>query len=479
DNSTEQIKLRLSGLVVKVKSGKRYQQPVLKVYNLIYKLVFNLNWVKKELEKLTKTVDFPEIITQPTSSDEQLLYDHWLNLVETETPEDLLSRFRLLFIEGKNYPNPEIESALYRIITFLDDPQNFKYILNRCCTILINHWQRRSQRETAIITLIDILEHASPRSKILASYSLVVRRLQQFRKIFVQSEEFLSLKRLVQVCKPDSKIINLQTDEPLGKLIRRYPYLYNHYLMSERSCYEQRQAIREIQSQQQREFEISLSQYATYLVRQLNTSHNSNKIITPLANPTLLSDGELYEALKQFIGKVDGSYSYRDLAKIFLTQTSRTHSYKAFKADLYEYLIANIDPKYGNKNFNKRLGKQLENTLPESESSPLNEMLIMRTCSRLFQFLVESPEDPNYYLFIDLISNLGVARTMGLLLKIALLSRPLKPHLEKRFSILFNYYESQRVREISWLVYSLENLNVALVANFGAIDLSFLERNIH
>ncbi|MEC4982909.1 MAG: hypothetical protein SAK42_02225, partial [Oscillatoria sp. PMC 1076.18] len=83
------------------------------------------------------------------------------------------------------------------------------------------------------------------------------------------------------------------------------------------------------------------------------------------------------------------------------------------------------------------------------------------------------------YLFIDLISNLGVARTMGLLLKIALLSRPLKPHLEKRFSILFNYYESQRVREISWLVYSLENLNVALVANFGAIDLSFLERNIH
>ncbi|MBZ8179187.1 AAA-like domain-containing protein [Oscillatoria salina] len=478
DESSEQIALRLSGLVVKVRAGKRYNKPVLKVYNSIYKLVFNLNWVKEELKKLNPSVDFPEINTQPTSSDEQILYDHWLDLVEKETPEALLKRFRQLFIDGKNYPNPEIEAALYRIVAFLDNPQNFKYILNRCCTILINHWQRRSQRETAIFSLVDMLENASPRSRIIASYSLVVRRLQQLRQIFIQSEEFLSLKRLLHVVEPHPKIVDLQTDIPLGQLIRRYPYLYNHYLMCETSSYEQRQAIRDLQTQQQREFEISLSQYATYLVRQLHASKNSPRIVTPLSNPTLLSDRELYDALKQFIGKVDGSYSYRDLAQIFLTRTTRTHSYKDFKADLYEYLVANIDPKYGNNYFNKRLERQLQDTFPESENLPLNEMLLMRTCSKLFKFLVETPEHPNYYLFIDLVSNLGVVRTMGLLLKIALLSRPVKPHLEKQFSLLFNYYESQRVEEISWLVCSLENLNVALVTNFGTIDLSFLERNI-
>ncbi|MBD0262788.1 MAG: AAA-like domain-containing protein, partial [Tolypothrix sp. Co-bin9] len=45
DDSIEQMGFRLTGLVVK-------QQNKLKVYNKIYKYVFNLNWVEKELNKL-------------------------------------------------------------------------------------------------------------------------------------------------------------------------------------------------------------------------------------------------------------------------------------------------------------------------------------------------------------------------------------------------------------------------------------------
>jgi hypothetical protein len=63
-----------------------------------------------------------------------------------------------------------------------------------------------------------------------------------------------------------------------------------------------------------------------------------------------------------------------------------------------------------------------------------------------------------------------------LLLKIALLSRKAKPHLEKRFSILFNHYESQVINDILWLVESLENLNLALIVNFGTVDLSFITK---
>jgi hypothetical protein len=84
---------------------------------------------------------------------------------------------------------------------------------------------------------------------------------------------------------------------------------------------------------------------------------------------------------------------------------------------------------------------------------------------------VESPKQPEHLLFIDLISNIGPRQTTGLLLKIALLSRKAKPHLEKRFSILFNHYESQAVNDILWFVNLLENLNVALTLNFGSVDL--------
>ncbi|MBW4607347.1 MAG: AAA-like domain-containing protein [Hassallia sp. WJT32-NPBG1] len=45
DDSSQQMQLRLTGLVVK-------QQGKLKVYNLIYESVFNLSWVEKELAKL-------------------------------------------------------------------------------------------------------------------------------------------------------------------------------------------------------------------------------------------------------------------------------------------------------------------------------------------------------------------------------------------------------------------------------------------
>ena len=40
--------------------------------------------------------------------EEQLIYQHLLHLVQKESPDQMLSRFRSLFIERANYPEPEI-----------------------------------------------------------------------------------------------------------------------------------------------------------------------------------------------------------------------------------------------------------------------------------------------------------------------------------------------------------------------------------
>ena len=93
---------------------------------------------------------------------------------------------------------------------------------------------------------------------------------------------------------------------------------------------------------------------------------------------------------------------------------------------------------------------------------------------QLFNFIVvENTQQPNHYVLIDLISNIGTLETTTLLLKIVLLSRKVKPDLEKRFSILFNHYESQALNDIRWFINSLENLNVALVVNFGTVNISW------
>jgi hypothetical protein len=163
------------------------------------------------------------------------------------------------------------------------------------------------------------------------------------------------------------------------------------------------------------------------------------------------------------------------LAHSFLTHTSQTRTYGTFKRELYEYLISSIDPAYGKRQFNDRLYKQLQNTLPQSDSQKFSDFLLVRTCSQLLNFLVvESPQRPNHFVLIDLISNVGPALTTGLLLKIVLLCRKVKPYLERRFSILFNHYESSTRDAVHWLVKGLENVNVALSTNFGAVDLSFI-----
>ncbi|PSB57329.1 hypothetical protein C7B79_31090 [Chroococcidiopsis cubana CCALA 043] len=67
DASTEQMKFRLTGLVVK-------QQDKLKVYNKIYESVFHLRWVKKELAKLRPyPVNFQAWVDSGYQDESQLL----------------------------------------------------------------------------------------------------------------------------------------------------------------------------------------------------------------------------------------------------------------------------------------------------------------------------------------------------------------------------------------------------------------------
>ncbi|MFB2894879.1 hypothetical protein ACE1CI_18380 [Aerosakkonemataceae cyanobacterium BLCC-F50] len=414
---------------------------------------------------------------------EKIIYDHLISCVQKEAPAEIIERFHRLFIDGIGYPETDVEAALYKIIANLENQQDFNYIISRCCYILINRWQMQQKNKNAIAELIELFENSSSRFSGIASRSRLVQRLHELTSNFTQSEEYKVLRRLVPAFAPKILTVNQEAKYPLGQLISRYPFLYDHCLLSDETSSEQKQTVREIQQQRQKQFEVSLSQYTLYLLRHLKTakridSEFGNKAIAPMKNPTLLTDEKLYLALQEFVGKVKDSYTYRDLAQDFLSQTSKNQNYRGFKSYLYDYLIDSIDPKYGKHQFNNRLHQHLKNLFPEKDSQKLNDDLIMQTCSELFNFLVESPTHPNYYFFLDLVANLGPRRTIGILLKIALLSNKVKPLLERRFSILFNYYESQTVEDLRWLVQSLENLNVALVTNFGAVDLSFIKHGI-
>lgn len=416
-------------------------------------------------------------IRQPTL-EEQQLYDHLLYCVQVESCSQLIERFQRLFLDGARYIDPQVWLALEKVIMSKRAEQDFKFVLNRCCHILINRWQMQPQLQGAIPELVALFENPPDPARV---QSRGARRLRLLVQEFAQTEQYLTLQRLSRVMSESAETTN-NGSKAIGSLIQRYPYLYEHCLLSEDSSYEHQQTVRQIQSRVQRRFELDLSQYVTYQVRRAqairtHSIESLDKIIQPVKNPTLLTERELAASLKQFVGKVQGSHTYRDVAQSFLTHCSQANSYKEFKDDLYEYLTASIDPAYGKRQFNARLHDHLQSTLPQCDFQKPTEFLMVRTCSHLLNFLVvESPQRPNHFVFVDLITNLGATLTTGLLLKIVLLCRKVKPYLEKRFSILFNHYESVTRDGVPWLVNSLENLNLAFSVHFGAADLSCLKQ---
>ena len=90
--------------------------------------------------------------------EEQQLYDHLLRLVQSELPAQLIERFRALFVDGVGYPDADIAAAINKIATAKTADQEFRFVLNRCCHILINRWQTRPQLQAAIPELIALFE---------------------------------------------------------------------------------------------------------------------------------------------------------------------------------------------------------------------------------------------------------------------------------------------------------------------------------
>lgn len=413
-----------------------------------------------------------------TQQEEQKLYDYLLQFTQTEAPAKVIELFRHLFIKVTSNENPSLRLALEKIVTSPNAEQEFRFFLNRCCHIIIERWQLQPHLQERIPELIAQFEDASPS---VGAHSRTSRKIRQLVRDFTKSEQYIKLRRLTRILEQEQYTTQSKC---LADLIQRYPFLHQHCLLSEDSSQEFKRIVRKKQKKFQRRYELELSRYVTYRVRLVQTvrsykAANQKKIpkeiITPVSNPTLLSDRELDLAIKQYLGKEEKGYSYRDLSQNFLNNLTRFPSYEDFKNDLYEYLSLSIDFSSERYDFKQKLYLYLENMLVDYHSQKLNEFLLIRTCTQLFQFLVDGQINREPDLFIHLINHLGETKLIGLLLKIVLLCGKTKPYLEKKFGLLFAYYESSNQEEVPWLVKSLENWQIASSIHFGSVDLSLLK----
>lgn len=419
----------------------------------------------------------------------QYIYNHFLQLVDQESSEEIIQRFRILFINCSEYPDREVSKALERIIPLLQVEEEFNFILNRCCHIVINRKRVHNYKKEVLLDLIKLFDGIQNKSRHYYGYHSS-KRIFDLVCAFTKSEQYLTLKRFTELMNQDVRS-HRNTDsalaQPLRTLIPRYPYLYQHCLITSDNSYEHQQAIRKMKRQKQKKFEIDLSHYVTHQMRNgittnskfkdSNFTESSWEDINKIQNPTLLSDRELLSGIRKFVGKVENGQNYRDYAKSFITYAKQPQSYSCFKESFYEYLSTSFDgdSRHVNCQFKEKIYKQLKNTMPHNDHQKMNDFLLMKTCNQILGFLVvESIKKPQHFFFINLISNMGSIATTSLLLKIVLVSYRVKPYLEGRFAILFNHYETHTRESVKWLIKVLENLQVALSTNFGNIDLSFI-----
>jgi hypothetical protein len=430
-----------------------------------------------------------------TSDEEQQIYTHVSSFLMTESPEEIVANFSNLFIEGVSYKEPKIRKTLEAIVNNTKYTESqFHHLLTVCCYLPIYHWQKTQKVSvSAIDELVSIFSHAAFSVNKAGQYRKL-SRIKNWLNSYKSSEEYLKLKRLVRILQKQIDESRLQPEEEnhyvsqkdpnlIANLIQRYPYLYESYLLTERSGNEARKTIQLIRGNIQRDFELSLAQYMTGKLRSQQQKRESSNVFnrdanhgysSELGNPTLLSYQELDKALRHFVVEIQAGYSYKSLAKSFLSRSKQTISFKAFKEDLYKYLIFGLDPKYGKHHFNSKLVKTIHNILPEVDDRKPNEFMTIRTCSSLLNFIILDPSQPlNHYIFMDLVTNIGATETVGLLLKLLLICPKIRPSLEKRLSLLVDHYESLSMSRVPWLVKSLENFQIASIAHFGRADLSY------
>lgn len=414
-----------------------------------------------------------------TPPEQQRLCNHLTTIVYQESPEQLIALMRALWIDGTNYPNQQVESDRETLLSYKVDQEAFNLCLYKCCQVLIEAWEKTPETQEFIPKLVGLF--TSPPSSDANAYwrSRTALRLYERIQAFRQSEQCHSLQHFLGLLHPQEIPANQIDTHQLQSLLYRYPYLYPYSLLTEDSG-ELSEILRRIKQKKIKEFDTNLSQYVIAQVRRSrpkqpgDQSHKNSRIIHSQNNPTLLTDKELNRALQEYLGKIDGNPSNRDLAQSFLNYRSNLQFYGDFKKVFYQYLIKNLTSSYCIRQFNPLLEKYLETLFPGKSDDPITDFLILRTCLGTLQFLVVDMTPPHkHVIFMNLISNQGAIRTMSLVMKILLICPQARPQLEKQLWILFKHYAKSPCSSVKGLIKIWENYNVALAAYFGKGDLSW------
>jgi hypothetical protein len=366
---------------------------------------------------------------------QKIIYRFLLDLVTQKSAEEVLFEFRALFFDYSAHPgNAEVMKELADII-MANRSLDFLYTLKRCCYILINNWETK-RNYPPILQLIGEFSNLDKRPK---TASQIVHRLRTWLKIFLKSKDYQDLLLFLERHEHKS----CKKTETQNHWSQRYTsYLLVPQYVDADNPREQREAAQVLSQKLHQQFKFELAMYTTR--SQLRTYRSKT-----LNNPTALGD-EVLRLIKKILLK-KGYFNYPHLAHLFLQQT-QTLDYARFKQELQKYLLFSENLPTNHTGFKKTLFQSIESLYPERDDEKIDEFLLLRTCTKIFdRFTTEDGKSPSE-IFLHFMIQGNPITLVILLLKLLLICSHARTHLEKRIAELIEYYKILPEEECQWAI---------------------------
>jgi len=382
---------------------------------------------------------------------QQIIYEYLLAAVHESSPDEVLEEFKHLFIHHINTASSALLPAVYEIV-FANNEREFRHTLKRSCYILINNWDL-SRSHDSIQKLIQLF---SEESLYQDAQAPIIRRLRSWVRGFVDSKDFEELRLFASRYDQD---INSHWSNRYTSYL-----LVPQYINLENSV-EQREAARALSQKLKNKFKFDLAFYTA-----LSESIHAQK--REVKNPTYLGDESL-RLIKTVIAK-QGVFSYANLANIFRQQTQNLN-YKVFKSSLKQYLVYSLGNNEFVQKFETHLLEKLAHLYVSYEDKTIDDALLLRTANRVVDMLTTEDHESPSQLFLMLLSQGSPLTLVTMLLKIVLMCRNVRTHLEARIADLIRYYEKYSEEDCKWVVSFFEIFNIVMTIHVGSTEYTLVE----
>lgn len=366
---------------------------------------------------------------------QETIYNFLLEIVKKWPPEDVLVEFKHLFIHHVDTVSSNTLQSLYEIV-FSNNEEEFKNTLKRSCYILVNNWD--SNRHYGFIKeLVDLFSDPIISRPTL---SPTLKRLRGWLSGFVASKDYQELKLFAS-----------RHNEGKVHWSQRYTsYLLVPQYIDLTNPIEQREAARALSKQLKDRFKFDLAMYTA----RSQSARSREKLPR---NPTALGD-EVLRFVKMIVAR-RGPFSYSNLANIFANQVQQL-SYWDFKQSLREYLIFSVENPEFVETLKSKLTDKLNPLYASYHDEAVNSALLLRTCNRIIEYLTTEDRQEPSSLFVLLLSQGNPLTLVVVLLKIILICKYARTHLEARIADLIQYYEAYPEEECQWVVNFFEIFNI-------------------